>query len=333
MKKRLNVVVRTLALSVIIVFVLSVIVDLAKAQTANPETTNKAEINPELLSFIEKPAFTPPQPPEKDQCLHCHITGSDERLWAPVGRWALFGTAGGIFLFGLAKSTWVLRNKRAWVPISVQLGDWLDRRYKIKEILQSIFSKPVPIWATRWWYCLGGITAFLFVVQGITGIMLAFNYQPTPENAYASIQFIENEVRFGAAVRMIHHWAANGMVLLCFAHALRVFITGAFKPPRELNWSSGVLLMLFVLGFGLTGYLLPWDQRAYWASTVGSEIAGGIPDIGTVVLIFLRGGWNITAVTLSRFYGLHVLALPVLIIVFMGAHFLMIRRQGLKKPL
>jgi menaquinol-cytochrome c reductase cytochrome b subunit len=117
------------------------------------------------------------------------------------------------------------------------------------------------------------------------------------------------------------------------AHMARVFIHGAFKAPRELNWVSGVILLVITLGFGLTGYLLPWDQRAYWATTVASEIAGGIPQIGDLVLVFLRGGWDVTAVTLSRFYALHVIALPVIIIAFLGAHFLMVRRQGISKPL
>jgi quinol-cytochrome oxidoreductase complex cytochrome b subunit len=163
--------------------------------------------------------------------------------------------------------------------------------------------------------------------------MLAFYYKPTPDAAYASIQFIETEVRFGAGVRMIHHWAANGMIIVCGAHLLRVFITGAYKAPRELNWASGVLLFLLTLFFGFTGYLLPWDQRAYWATTVGTEIAGGIPDLGNLALLFLRVGWSITDLTLSRFYSLHVIALPIFTLLTMGLHFLMVRRQGLARPL
>jgi hypothetical protein len=274
-----------------------------------------------------------PQPPEQDQCLHCHIAGSNENLWTPLARWSLFGVTGLVVVFGITRSAWVWRNKKPWVPLTTRAGNWIDERYKTKEVLEKFLSKPVPNWATRWWYCLGGITAFLFVIQAITGIMLAFYYQPTPENAYASIQYIENEVFFGASIRSIHHWAANGMVVMCIAHMLRVFIMGAFKPPRELNWSSGVILFIVTMGFGFTGYLLPWDQRAYWATTVGTEIAGGIPDIGELILVFLRVGWGISAATLSRFYSLHVLVLPILVIVTMVMHFLMIRRQGLKEPL
>ncbi|MCK4727105.1 MAG: cytochrome b N-terminal domain-containing protein, partial [Anaerolineales bacterium] len=197
----------------------------------------------------------------------------------------------------------------------------------------KILNKPVPKYALRWWYCLGGITAFLFVVQGLTGIMLAFYYKPTPDAAYASIQFIESQVRFGASIRMVHHWAANGMIVLCIAHMLRVFIMGAFKPPRELNWVSGALLLTLTLAFGFTGYLLPWDQRAFWATTVGSEIAGGIPVIGSLALIFLRVGWSVTELTLSRFYALHILALPLATVGLMLLHFLMVRKQGIAKPL
>jgi quinol-cytochrome oxidoreductase complex cytochrome b subunit len=120
---------------------------------------------------------------------------------------------------------------------------------------------------------------------------------------------------------------------MCTAHLLRVFIMVAYKPPRELNWVSGVLLLVITLVFGFTGYLLPWDQRAYWATTVGSEIAGAIPVIGELALVFLRVGWDITALTLSRFYALHILALPMLILALLAAHFMMVRRQGIAKPL
>jgi quinol-cytochrome oxidoreductase complex cytochrome b subunit len=240
---------------------------------------------------------------------------------------------GAFFAFGVVRSAWVWRQRKPWVPITTRVGDWLDSRYQLNEFLSSIFNKPVPVWATRWWYCLGGITAFLFVIQGVTGVMLALYYQPTPEGAYASIQFIETQVRFGAGIRAVHHWAANGMVVMCVAHMLRVFIMGAFKPPRELNWSSGVILLITTMLFGLTGYLLPWDQRAFWATTVASEIAGGIPDFGELVMVFLKVGWEVTAVTLSRFYALHVLVLPLALIAVMGLHFIMIRRQGLAKPL
>jgi quinol-cytochrome oxidoreductase complex cytochrome b subunit len=163
--------------------------------------------------------------------------------------------------------------------------------------------------------------------------MLAFYYKPTPEAAFASIQYIETQVRFGAAFRAIHAWGSNGMIVVCIAHMLRVFIMGAYKRPRELNWVSGVLLLILTLAFGFTGYLLPWDQRAFWATTVGTGIAEAIPVIGNLALVFLRVGWEVTGATLSRFYALHVIGIPIMTLGFMVAHFLMIRRQGIMKPL
>jgi quinol-cytochrome oxidoreductase complex cytochrome b subunit len=274
-----------------------------------------------------------PPNPEEDTCIQCHVDEDWTNLWTPVVRWVLFGGAGVIVLFGIARSASVWRTREEWVPLPNRVLAWIDERYELSDFLKPILSKPVPDWQRRWWYCLGGLTFFLFLVQGVTGIMLAFYYKPTPAEAYASIIFIENEVLLGSAVRMIHHWSANGMIVLACAHMLRVFIMGAYKPPRELNWVSGVLLLVMTLAFGFTGYLLPWDQRAYWATTVGTEIAGSIPIIGELALVFLRTGWNISSLTLSRFFGLHVLVLPLVTITTMGLHFIMIRKQGLMKPL
>lgn len=288
----------------------------------------------QLLTFAEaKRSASTPSDVQKDPCLHCHISGENTGIWTPIARWSLFGTMGLIFSFGIYRSASVWTGRKPWKPFSKRGAEWLDERYEISEPLSKVLNKPVPKYALRWWYCLGGITAFLFVTQAVTGIMLAFYYKPTPDAAYASIQYIESQVRFGSSIRMIHHWAANGMIVMCIAHMLRVFIMGAFKPPRELNWVSGVVLLLITLLFGFTGYLLPWDQRAYWATTVGSEIAGSIPVIGDIALVFLRVGWDVTEQTLSRFYALHVIALPIITLGMMGAHFLMVRRQGVAKPL
>jgi cytochrome b6 len=285
------------------------------------------------VSNMGETSVTLPPPAKQDPCLHCHIAGEEKGLWTPLARWSVFGTAGLIFAFGIVRSASMWRTRAPWKPVMARVGTWIDERYQVADPLSKFLAKPVPDWQRRWWYCLGGITAFLFIVQGITGVMLAFYYQPTPDAAYASIQFIESEVRFGAAIRMIHHWSANGMIVMCTAHMLRVFIMGAYKKPRELNWVSGVTLLILTLAFGLTGYLLPWDQRAYWATTVATEIAGSIPAIGNLALIFLRVGWNIGAQTLSRFYALHILIIPLLTVTFMGLHFIMVRRQGIMKPL
>lgn len=303
-------------------------------QATTPPNWELARSSAGLPSTItNEPVTVLPPPPKQDPCLHCHISGEEKGLWTPLARWAIFGTAGLIFAFGIVRSASMWKTRAPWKPLMAQVGAWIDERYQVADPLAKMLAKPVPDWQRRWWYCLGGITAFLFIVQGITGIMLAFYYQPTPDAAYASIQFIENEVRFGAAIRMIHHWSANGMILMCTAHMLRVFIMGAYKRPRELNWVSGVSLLILTLAFGLTGYLLPWDQRAYWASTVATEIAGSMPAIGNLALVFLRVGWNIGAQTLSRFYALHVLIIPLATVTFMGLHFIMVRRQGIMKPL
>ena len=276
--------------------------------------------------------LAPPEP-EKDTCVQCHVIEDFTNIWTPLGRWIFFGGAGLFLLFGVARSASVWRSRSEWVPIPTRILSWIDERYGLSETLKPIISKPVPDWQRRWWYCLGGLTFTLFLIQGITGIMLAFYYKPTPTEAYASIMFIENEVLLGSAFRMIHHWSANGMIVMAFAHMLRVFIMGAYKRPRELNWVSGVLLLVMTLAFGFTGYLLPWDQRAYWATTVGTEIGGSIPIIGELVLVFLRGGWNITSLTLSRFFAGHILILPLVTVTSMVLHFLMIRKQGVMKPL
>jgi hypothetical protein len=271
--------------------------------------------------------------PEQDTCQHCHISGTIENLWVPLTRWSIFGFAGLIFAYGFYRSGSVWAKREKWKPLWIRTGEWLDERYSFLEPLKKILAKPVPIFATKWMYCLGGITFALFIIQGITGVLLAFYYKPTPEAAYASIQLIETQVQFGGAIRAIHHWSANGMIIMTVAHLLRVFISGAFKPPRELNWISGVILFIITIGFGFTGYLLPWDQRAFWATTVGTEIGGGIPWIGDLALVFLRGSWDVGAVTLSRFYALHVLVLPIGIVILLGMHFLMVRRQGISRPL
>jgi len=297
--------------------------------TASASTLEAALANAERGVVLH----SPPPPPNQDTCLSCHIAGENKNPWAPLGRWSVFGVFGIIFAFGIYRSTSVWTQRKAWKPLTTRAVEWVDERYELSPTLSKLAGKPVPKFARSWWFCLGGITAFLFAVQGLTGIMLAFYYKPTAAEAYNSILFIENEVRYGAAVRMIHHWAANGMIVMCIAHMLRVFIMGAYKKPRELNWISGVLLLFLTLLFGFTGYLLPWDQRAYWATTVGSDIAGAFPAIGNLILVFLRVGWDVSEATLGRFYGLHIIITPLLTVLFMLAHFMMVRKQGVKGPL
>ena len=221
-------------------------------------------------------------------------------------------------------------SERNW---RTRMGDWLDERFDVRIPLEAFLKKPVPKHAIRWYFCLGGITFALFLIQGVTGILLSLYYRPTPGEAYESILFIMNNVRFGWLIRSIHSWSATLMIAFCLAHMLRVFFTGSYKNPRELNWVAGMFLLLLTLAFGFTGYLLPWDQKALWGSTVGSEIVGIIPGIGSWLLGLLRGGMEITGLTLTRFYGIHMLVLPVLVFIFLAIHFVIIRRQGISGPL
>lgn len=214
-----------------------------------------------------------------------------------------------------------------------QVAKWLDERFPYSRWYRDFSSHAVPAHAQNPIYCLGGLTFLTFVIQVLTGIILAVYYQPSPDRAYQSVQFIMGEVRFGPYVRSIHHYSANLMVILVFLHMLRVYYTGSFKKPRELNWVAGVCLLVLTLAFGFTGYLLPWDQVAFWASTVGTEIMKGTPVVGKPLMILARGGLKVSDFTLTRFYALHVMVLPAITIIFLAAHFIMVRIQGISKEL
>ncbi len=207
---------------------------------------------------------------------------------------------------------------------------WVDERYQLRVVVNALLHVPIPRTART--YFLGGITLFFFGVQAITGILLSLYYRPTPESAYDSVLFIMNNVSFGWLIRSIHSWGANLMIIACVLHMLRIFFQGAYKAPRELTWMAGVILLLLTMGFGFTGYLLPWDQRAFWATTVGSEIAGAIPLAGATLLRFLRGGTEVTTLNLSRFFGTHVLVLPVSLALMLVVHLTLVHQQGLADP-
>jgi quinol-cytochrome oxidoreductase complex cytochrome b subunit len=208
--------------------------------------------------------------------------------------------------------------------------EWLDGRYQLSSLMDALLHVDIPR-SVRTYY-LGGITFFFFIVQAITGILLSLYYQPTPDTAYDSVLFIMNQVNFGWLIRSVHAWGANLMIVFCILHLLRIFFQGAYKAPREITWVMGALLLAVTLGFGFTGYLLPWDQRAFWATTVGSEIAGAVPQVGQQLLIFLRSGSEITARTLSRFFGMHVLVLPASLLAVLAIHLTLVHQQGLADP-
>ena len=176
--------------------------------------------------------------------------------------------------------------------------------------------------------CLGGLSFFLFILLTITGIFLMFYYTPTAELAYHDIQALSTSVAFGSLVRNMHRWGAHLMVLSVFLHMSRVFYHGAYKPPREFNWVVGVILLLLTLLLSFSGYLLPWDQLALWAVTVGTNMAGYVPVMGAQVKFALLAGVEVSASTLLRFYVLHVLAFPFIIVLFMAVHFWRVRKDG-----
>jgi quinol-cytochrome oxidoreductase complex cytochrome b subunit len=204
---------------------------------------------------------------------------------------------------------------------------WLDERLGIISIWDTIFDRKIP--KVNWWFTLGSASLFLFVMQGVTGIFLSVYYVPTPDHAYDSIQYIMNGVAFGWLIRGMHHWGATLMVIVVFAHMLRTFYYASYKFPRELTWLSGVLLLLATLGMGFTGYLLPMNQRAYWATTVGTEIAGSAPLIGPFIMRVLRGGSDLSAVTLARFFSVHIWFIPLLLALVIGLHMFLVIRLGI----
>lgn len=204
---------------------------------------------------------------------------------------------------------------------------WIDDRMGLTAIYNTVLDRNIP--KVNWWYTLGSASLFLFVIQGVTGMFLMVYYVPSPENAYNSIQYIMNGVSYGWLIRGIHHWGATLMVLVVFAHMLRTFYFGAYKFPREITWVTGVVLLLATLGMGFTGYLLPWNQRSYWATTVGTELPGTVPLIGTFMTQVLRGGADLSAVTLTRFFAVHVWFLPLIILAMIGTHLYLVIKIGI----
>jgi len=176
--------------------------------------------------------------------------------------------------------------------------------------------------------CLGGLSFFLFILLTITGIFLMFYYTPSAQTAYADIEALSTNVAFGSLVRNLHRWGAHLMVLSVFLHMSRVFYHGAYKPPREFNWVVGVVLLFLTLLLSFSGYLLPWDQLALWAVTVGTNMAGFVPVVGAQVKFALLAGVEVSAATLLRFYVLHVLAFPFILVIFLAVHFWRVRKDG-----
>ena len=211
--------------------------------------------------------------------------------------------------------------------------DWLDERLDLGPVRHFIAEKGVPVHTQKVWYYLGGMTLFLFGVQVFTGILLLLYYRPSAAEAYESVQFIVTKVQFGWLIRNLHSWSANLLILMAFVHFFSVFFLKSYRKPRELTWVTGILLLFLMLGFGFSGYLLPWNELSFFATKVGTGSAGAVPVIGHFLLRLLRGGDDVTGATLSRFYGLHVAILPAMTTALMAVHLLFVQQQGMSVPL
>ena len=209
--------------------------------------------------------------------------------------------------------------------------NWLDERLHLREGFKELLDEPLPE-GVGWTHVFGSISLFLFVLQAATGIFLSMFYAPTPEAAHLSVSYVQNELFLGSFIRGLHHWGSSFFVVFTVIHLLRTFIYSAYKYPRELTWVFGVILFNLVLAFGLTGYLLPWDQKAYWATVVTLNIAGTAPFLGDIIQKILQGGDVIGSVTLTHFYSLHVIVLPLITIGAVAIHVFLQKRQGITPP-
>jgi ubiquinol-cytochrome c reductase cytochrome b subunit len=205
---------------------------------------------------------------------------------------------------------------------------WLDERTGVETALRSFFLEDIP-GSAGWAQVFGSIALFLFLTQALTGLLLAFNYAPTPGEAYASLVYIVRKVAAGKMIHGLHHWGASLMIIVVFIHMAQVFIYGAYKRPREATWMAGAGLLLLTLAFGLTGYLLPWDNRAYWGTMVTTRIIGTAPFLGPLLLRLLGAENGIGVVTFSRFYTLHTMVLPAVAVALIALHIYLVLRHGI----
>jgi cytochrome b6 len=213
-----------------------------------------------------------------------------------------------------------------------KITQWLDDRIGLSKLLEFLSHKTVPMHRFSVFYYLGGMTLFFFLIQVCTGVLLMLYYRPSADEAFESIEFLVTTVPFGWLVRSIHAWSANLMVFFAFLHLISVYFLKAYRPPRELTWITGVLLLFLSLGFGFSGYLLPWNQLSFFATRVGTDIPGVVPVVGRWMLRFMRGGDRVTGGTLSRFYGWHVAILPAITVAMLAAHLVLVQVKGMSVP-
>jgi cytochrome b6 len=210
---------------------------------------------------------------------------------------------------------------------------YFDSVFRISDLLQFAQKKKVPEHKHSFWYYFGGICLFLFVIQVITGILLLLYYTPSLDSAHESIQYIMSHVKFGWLIRSVHSWSANILIGAIFIHMFSAFFLKAYRTPRELTWISGFFLLLIFLFFGFSGYLLPWNELSFFATRVGTDIAGTIPLIGKHIKTFILGGPEVSGATISRFYWLHVAVLPLFTTIILGVHVLLVQILGMSKPI
>lgn len=215
----------------------------------------------------------------------------------------------------------------------IALYQWFDERLGVAKVWNALFARKVPHakGPAAWLFTLGSATMLIFGVQFVTGTLLAMNYSPSPDHAYDSVRFIDTQVTLGSLIHGLHHWGATFMVVFTTLHLMRTYFMGAYKYPREMTWLVGVSLFLLVMGFSFTGYLLPWDQKAFWATVVGGNISGQTPVVGGYVKKILLGGEDMGAATLTRFYAIHVLLLPALIVAAIGGHLFLVVWHGISE--
>jgi menaquinol-cytochrome c reductase cytochrome b subunit len=223
------------------------------------------------------------------------------------------------------------RRQEALKEVPIAVVGWIDERTGAGPFLRGFLYRKVPK-GTNWFYTLGSASMFAFLSQAVTGVFLAMYYRPSVTQAYTSIEHINNDVFLGQFVRGMHKWGASVMVILVFLHMGRTFFFGAYKYPRELNWIIGVVLVILTMLMGFSGYLLPFDQRSFWATVVGVNLNSSGPLIGPYLADFLRGGSEFGATTLSRFYALHMLLIPGLIAALIGAHLYLVAKLGTTAP-
>lgn len=216
--------------------------------------------------------------------------------------------------------------------LSHRIYDWADERLHLQELVTFMEKKSVPRHRGSIWYYFGGVTLFLFIIQIVTGILLLLYYKGGEQLAFESIQFIMSKVAFGWLIRSIHSWAANLFILSALVHMFSVFFERAYRKPRELTWLSGMMMLFIGFGFGFSGYLLPWNELAFFATKVGTDIAGIIPVVGKPIMVFLRGGDDVTGATLTRFFGFHVAVFPGLFTILLTIHLIFVQRQGMSEP-